>query len=128
MILVSYPPFLHHTASGIKEKIIQGIYEFHPEYWGHISPEAKDFVSRLLTVDAELRMTAVEALLHPWVRTVGAISPTCCRSYHHYLVMMFEITTFVSRSSLSSQQIARYMHALILSSALCPRGKRRRSC
>ena len=77
MILVSYPPFLHHTALGIKEKIIGGNYEFHPEYWGHISAEAKDFVSRLLTVDVELRMTAQEALLHPWVRHlfIHTISP-----------------------------------------------------
>jgi serine/threonine protein kinase len=78
MILVSYPPFLHHTALGIKEKIIQGIYEFHPEYWGHISREAKDFVSRLLTVDVELRMTAEEALLHPWVSTLDVI----CFAYY----------------------------------------------
>jgi calcium/calmodulin-dependent protein kinase I len=67
IILGSYPPFLHHTPLGIKAKIIHGIYEFHPEYWGHISEEAKDFVKRLLTVDMNSRMTADEALRHPWV-------------------------------------------------------------
>lgn len=70
MILVSYPPFLHHTPMGIKNKIIQGIYEFHPEHWERISDDAKDFVSRLLTVDMTTRMTAEQALQHPWVSKV----------------------------------------------------------
>ena len=47
---------------------MRGIYEFHPEYWSKVSEEAKDFVTRLLTVDMNTRMTAEEALLHPWVR------------------------------------------------------------
>lgn len=80
MILVSYPPFLDHTALGIKAKIIRGIYEFHPEYWGHISQEAKDFVSRLLTVDVKLRMTAEEALKHPWVSTLSVLRIISYRS------------------------------------------------
>ena len=68
MTLVSYPPFLHSTPMGVKNKIKRGIYEFHPEYWSKVSEEAKDFVTRLLTVDMNTRMTAEEALLHPWVR------------------------------------------------------------
>jgi hypothetical protein len=43
-------------------------YEFHPEYWGHVSPEAKELVSRMLTKDTKARVTAAEALAHPWVR------------------------------------------------------------
>jgi serine/threonine protein kinase len=50
----------------LKTKIIRGIYEFIPER--NISDEALDFVSRLLTVDMATRMTASEALEHPWVR------------------------------------------------------------
>ena len=54
---------------GVKTKIIRGVYEFHPEYWDVISAEGKDFVSRLLTVDMAARMTAEQALQHPWVRS-----------------------------------------------------------
>lgn len=68
IVLVSYPPFLGRTSMDIKRKIIHGIYEFDPEYWGDISEEAIDFVKRLLTVDMNKRMTAEVSLLHPWVK------------------------------------------------------------
>lgn len=42
------------------------MYEFIPER--NISDEAKDFVKRLLTLDMTIRMTANEAIEHPWVR------------------------------------------------------------
>ena len=106
MILASYPPFLHHTALGIKEKIIRGIYEFHPEYWGHISAEAKDFVSRLLTVDVDLRMTAQQALLHPWVRTLGFMSSACYNTSHHSLMVNVDNNYLLFHALLFSQLTA----------------------
>ena len=37
------------------------------EYWDEISEHAKDFIERLLTVDPKKRITAQEALQHPWL-------------------------------------------------------------
>lgn len=37
--------------------------------WQHLSLECKAFLSRLLCVDPEERMTEVEALEHPWTVT-----------------------------------------------------------
>ena len=68
IILVGYPPFHDNAPLRLKTKIIRGVYEFHPAYWDVISAEGKDFVSRLLTVDMAARMTAEQALQHPWVR------------------------------------------------------------
>jgi serine/threonine protein kinase len=36
--------------------------------WPSISPIAKDFVKRLLNKDHRKRMTAAQALAHPWLR------------------------------------------------------------
>lgn len=36
--------------------------------WEHISEYAKDLVIKLLTVDPEKRITAADALNHPWLR------------------------------------------------------------
>eukprot|EP00258_Populus_trichocarpa_P035251 XP_024451270.1 CDPK-related kinase 3 isoform X2 [Populus trichocarpa] len=36
--------------------------------WPSVTPEAKDFVKRLLNKDYRKRMTAVQALTHPWLR------------------------------------------------------------
>ncbi|CBZ52742.1 putative CAM kinase [Neospora caninum Liverpool] len=40
--------------------------EFDDRYWGCVSAEAKDFISRLLMKDPRRRMNADEALAHPW--------------------------------------------------------------
>lgn len=70
IILVGYPPF-HDTAPlRMKTKIMRGHYEFDLTYWANVSEEAKDFVSKLLTVDMGSRMTATQALNHPWVSEV----------------------------------------------------------
>ena len=88
VILVGYPPFYDNAPLRLKTKIIRGIYEFHPEYWTKVSDEAKDFVTRLLTVDMSARMTAEQALLHPWVRmrygTFSLKLEKCTERHHTY--------------------------------------------
>lgn len=49
------------------EKIKKGNYDADDPIWESISAEAKDCVAKLLTVDPDARMTAEEALTHPWV-------------------------------------------------------------
>ena len=43
-------------------------YDMDPEYWETISDEAKDLVKRLLLLDYTKRLTAKEALKHPWIQ------------------------------------------------------------
>lgn len=53
------------------QKILEGDYQFEPEiYWQGVSENARDFIRRLLTADPEKRMTAEEALQHPWLAHV----------------------------------------------------------
>ena len=70
IILVGYPPFYDTAPLRMKTKIMRGHYEFDTTYWANVSEEAKDFVSKLLTVDMETRMTATQALMHPWVSPI----------------------------------------------------------
>lgn len=42
--------------------------------WPSVSNLAKDFIDRLLTVDPSDRMTALQALKHPWVVSMAASS------------------------------------------------------
>jgi serine/threonine protein kinase len=48
-------------------KIVKGEYEFHAEYWGAVSEDAKDLIRGLLTLDMTQRLTVDQALAHPWV-------------------------------------------------------------
>lgn len=50
------------------QAILAADYSFAPrESWRGVSETARNFISRCLTVDPKARMTAHEALQHPWV-------------------------------------------------------------
>lgn len=69
ILLTGYPPFddddLVHLINKVKHKPLRML----GEEWIVISEDAKDFVKRLLTRDVEKRLTAEEALAHPWLST-----------------------------------------------------------
>lgn len=67
ILLGGYPPFIESTQRDLFRKIRRGEYEFHEEYWGTVSSEAKQLISSLLTVDVNDRLTADEALENPWI-------------------------------------------------------------
>lgn len=49
-------------------KIKKGVYSFHDEYWLEVSSEAKDLIAKMLTVDPKKRITAKQALEHPYLQ------------------------------------------------------------
>ena len=67
ILLGGYPPFIESTQRDLFRKIRKGDYEFHEEYWGTVSSEAKELISSLLTVDRTKRLTADEALENAWI-------------------------------------------------------------
>lgn len=93
ILLSGYPPFREHQIffsnfccldgkdnREILEKVKVGTYSFDTRAWKKISDYAKDLVKRLLTYDSRRRLTAREALDHPWIQfyntaTVNGDSP-----------------------------------------------------
>ena len=67
ILLGGYPPFIESTQRDLFRKIRKGEYEFHEEYWGTVSAEAKDLISSLLTVSCTKRLTAEQALQNDWI-------------------------------------------------------------
>lgn len=61
------------------QAILAADYSFTPlEYWRGVSQEARNFISSCLTVNPKSRMTAHEALQHPWVNLAydnGKVGP-----------------------------------------------------
>ncbi|KNE67098.1 CAMK/CAMK1 protein kinase [Allomyces macrogynus ATCC 38327] len=67
ILLCGYPPFYEENNHALFQQIMSGHYEFDSPYWDNISFEAKNFVQRLLLVDPTVRMTAQQALEHPFL-------------------------------------------------------------
>jgi calcium-dependent protein kinase len=66
-LLSGYMPFDGKSDEDIVRAIKSGKYKMHPSRWSHISPTARDFVMRLLRRSPGDRMTAQQALGHPWL-------------------------------------------------------------
>lgn len=67
ILLGGYPPFIEKTQRDLFRKIRKGEYEFHEEYWGTVSTDAKSLIASLLTVNPVPRLTADQALENLWI-------------------------------------------------------------
>ncbi|KAI1285740.1 Phosphorylase b kinase gamma catalytic chain, liver/testis isoform [Halotydeus destructor] len=65
-LLVGFPPFWHRRQLVMLRNIIEAKYEFCSPEWDSVAPEAKDLIRRLLVTDPSQRLTATEALQHPF--------------------------------------------------------------
>lgn len=74
ILLCGVPPFWAETEQGIFDAVKKGHYDMKSDPWPAISDSAKDCVRRLLKSDPRDRMSAMEALNHPWVREGGVAS------------------------------------------------------
>ena len=67
ILLCGYPPFYGDNNQEILQMVSRGVFDYDGEEWDDISNEAKDLINKLIT-RPERRMTAAEALQHPWMR------------------------------------------------------------
>ncbi|ORX85496.1 Pkinase-domain-containing protein [Basidiobolus meristosporus CBS 931.73] len=76
-LLCGYTPFDREDNVDEMRAIMKANYSFTPEqYWLHVSDTAKDFIQHLLVVDPSRRLTAKQALEHPWLRDLAVAPPT----------------------------------------------------
>ena len=71
ILLCGYPPFNGNDYEEIKDAVLDGWYSFASKEWRNTSRDARDFIRNLLLIDPSLRMTAEEALHHPWVHNTN---------------------------------------------------------
>lgn len=64
-------PFDGNNIKEVLRRVRAGRYSFPDAEWGDISEDAKDFIRGLLEVDAKKRLTAREALQHPWLTSTN---------------------------------------------------------
>ncbi|KAE8672613.1 CDPK-related protein kinase [Hibiscus syriacus] len=68
ILLCGSRPFWARTESGIFRAVLKADPSFDEAPWPSISSEARDFVKRLLNKDPRKRLTAAQALSHPWIK------------------------------------------------------------
>ncbi|KAH6755232.1 calcium-dependent protein kinase 16 [Perilla frutescens var. hirtella] len=74
ILLCGRRPFWDKTEDGIFKEVLRNKPDFRRKPWPGISNAAKDFVKKLLVKNPQARLTAAQALSHPWVREGGEAS------------------------------------------------------
>uniref|UniRef100_A0A8C3GER9 calcium/calmodulin-dependent protein kinase n=1 Tax=Cairina moschata TaxID=8855 RepID=A0A8C3GER9_CAIMO len=71
ILLVGYPPFWDEDQHKLYQQIKAGAYDFPSPEWDTVTPEAKNLINQMLTINPAKRITADQALKHPWVCVSG---------------------------------------------------------
>ncbi|KAJ0055724.1 hypothetical protein NL108_011299, partial [Boleophthalmus pectinirostris] len=67
ILLVGYPPFWDEDQHKLYQQIKAGAYDFPSPEWDTVTSEAKDLINKMLTIHPAKRVTATDALKHPWI-------------------------------------------------------------
>mmetsp|Transcript_27333 Transcript_27333/g.50383 ORF Transcript_27333/g.50383 Transcript_27333/m.50383 type:complete len:553 (+) Transcript_27333:214-1872(+) len=73
ILLCGYPPFYGDTDNQIFDSVRTGRFDFPSPDWDGISDNAKDFICSLLKRDPSKRLSASEALVHPWIKEMTVV-------------------------------------------------------
>ncbi|CAI0435493.1 unnamed protein product [Linum tenue] len=74
ILLSGFPPFWAETEKGIFDAILETNLDLQSTPWPKISDSAKDLISKMLARDPRKRITAAQALEHPWLKVGGDAS------------------------------------------------------
>lgn len=69
ILLTGYPPFDDDDLVNLVNKVKHSTVRLVGEEWGHVSDAARNFTAALLNRNVSARLTAKQALAHPWLNT-----------------------------------------------------------
>jgi len=67
IMLSGKPPFYGKTDKEILQKVIVGRYSLTGDLWKRRSDDVKNLIQCLMEKDVKKRLTATQALKHPWI-------------------------------------------------------------
>uniref|UniRef100_A0A3Q0SHK2 Protein kinase domain-containing protein n=1 Tax=Amphilophus citrinellus TaxID=61819 RepID=A0A3Q0SHK2_AMPCI len=107
VLLSGLNPFLAETNQQMIDNISNAAYSYDDECFKQVSVEALDFTDRLMTKERKHRMTAAEALAHPWLtKPAEEISaraiPTGRHKRYYQTMVRKEWNTVVSAARVAS--------------------------
>jgi calcium-dependent protein kinase len=111
IMLVGYPPFSGSTTNELLESVGKGKYTIKSHEWAKVSTQAKDLVIRMLEIDPAKRISAQEALEHPWVKATDQNKINTV-DQNYFESVLKNIQDFNAREKLQQATIAYIVHFL----------------
>ena len=121
MFIVGHAPFDGKSNREIMEKIKTGIFLKSEKRWKKASREVRDLINKLLIVEPEKRLTAFEALKHPWFKVSNSNILYNNISKEDVLNCISNLLNYTIKSKFEELVLAYIVHNL-------PRPKQAKSC
>ena len=121
MFIVGHAPFDGRSNRDIMEKIKKGKYLKNEKRWKKASNEVKDLINKLLVLEPEKRLTAFEALKHPWFKMSNSNILYNNISKEEVLNCISNLLNYSIKSKFEELVLAYIVHNL-------PRPKQAKSC
>ncbi|XP_019777291.1 phosphorylase b kinase gamma catalytic chain, liver/testis isoform isoform X1 [Delphinus delphis] len=103
-LLAGSPPFWHRRQILMLRMIMEGQYQFSSPEWDDRSDTVKDLISRLLQVDPEERLTAEQALQHPFFERCEGSQPWNLSPRQRFRVAVWTVLA-AGRVALSTHRV-----------------------
>uniref|UniRef100_A0A8D3CUE5 calcium/calmodulin-dependent protein kinase n=1 Tax=Scophthalmus maximus TaxID=52904 RepID=A0A8D3CUE5_SCOMX len=120
ILLVGYPPFWDEDQHRLYQQIKAGAYDFPSPEWDTVTPEAKDLINKMLTINPAKRITAAEALKHPWISHRSTVASCMHRQETVECLKKFNARRKLKGAILTTMLATRNFSGKITSSSLCP--------
>uniref|UniRef100_A0A671TBP5 calcium/calmodulin-dependent protein kinase n=1 Tax=Sinocyclocheilus anshuiensis TaxID=1608454 RepID=A0A671TBP5_9TELE len=102
ILLVGYPPFWDEDQHKLYQQIKAGAYDFPSPEWDTVTAEAKNLINQMLTINPAKRITADQALKHPWVCQRSTVASMVHRQETVECLRKFNARVFVFSPHLSA--------------------------
>jgi calcium-dependent protein kinase len=110
ILLVGYPPFKGSTQKDLLNSILKGKYSMSGSEWSKVSSEAKDLVYKMLELEPYKRLSAEDALNHPWMNRFKDRSSKLDNNY--FVSVITNIRNFNASEKLQQATLAYIVHFL----------------
>lgn len=115
ILLSGKPPFYGKNDKEILRSVMQGHFSIQGTEWARVSPEAKSLVCRMLQFNPKERISADQALNHPWILGLADYENTQIdltalnnlQSFHAELKLQYAILSFIAFQMVSKDEAKR---------------------
>jgi calcium-dependent protein kinase len=115
ILLSGRPPFYGKNDKEILRSVLEGHYSMQGAEWARSSPEAKSLVCRMLQLNPKERISAEQALNHPWILglaqsenvNIDSTALSNLQSFHAELKLQHAILSFIAFQMVSKEEAKR---------------------
>uniref|UniRef100_A0A6Q2Z784 calcium/calmodulin-dependent protein kinase n=1 Tax=Esox lucius TaxID=8010 RepID=A0A6Q2Z784_ESOLU len=114
ILLVGYPPFWDEDQHKLYQQIKAGAYDFPSPEWDTVTPEAKNLINQMLTINPSKRITADQALKHPWICQRSTVASMIHRQETVECLRKFNARRKLKGAILTTMLVSRNFSASVL--------------